>query len=463
MPRIVLYASWVLLTAAGRGVAEEGGGDALFDLRPIITAPEPVGELRSELQWIRTERIRGLWMNGNLDDPCGNTGQTQGEVLAAMGFNLVCLGMDPDRDNRSRSRRMDDDLVRNVQAARQLGLHLLIVWKYGSNHQEPYRRYRQPFQDGAEAGKSCCPLDEDYLERHVGRWAVRAAEGGADGFILDTEMYESDGAEYPGPCVCDQCFRDYLDEFARNGAPIYESVPPSRRGNWLQEQNVWGHYCEFFQKRTTDYYDRLRSRCQAINPAFLFGYAPTVLHVRGLAGGLGTPTVPCIVFSEHEYPQGPGPWTIANQRYIRAQQLPALYVCGLYVAKLPPREMAQHALLSALYTDGWWAWYGTALLTDLGEKEGDSAKEPYGRHNGVAAREYWDRLTRMHQRLDESLAGPKDRWPAFPESSPDSGINRSGTRKSRSSSPGYWRPGSEHDARGEQSDVYGSLGGGVSR
>jgi hypothetical protein len=420
MRRAVLCASAALLALAGPAPTAQERGDSLFDLRPIVATPEPVGELRPELQWIRAERIRGLWMNGNLDDPCGDTGQTQGEVLAGIGFNLVCLGMDPDRENRSRSSRMDDDLARNVQAARKLGLHLLIVWKYGSNHQEPYRRYRQPFEGGAEAEKSCCPLDEEYLERHIGRWAVRAAEGGADGFVLDMEMYESDGAEYPGPCVCDRCFRAYLDEFARSGDSIYGSVPPPQRGQWLHDRDVWGHYCEFFQQRITKYYDGLRSRCQAINPAFVFGYAPTVLHVRGLAEGLGTPDVPCIVFSEHEYPQGPGPWTLTNQRYIRTQQLPALYACGLYVAKLPPREMADHALLSALYTDGWWAWYGTALLTDLGEAEGDSAKEPYGRYKGVAAREYWECLTQMHRRLDELLAGPVDLWPAFPEKGADS-------------------------------------------
>ena len=41
----------------------------------------------------------------------------------------------------------------------------------------PYRHYRAP--DGTLARRSCCPLDVDYIERHIGRWAVATARGGA--------------------------------------------------------------------------------------------------------------------------------------------------------------------------------------------------------------------------------------------------------------------------------------------
>ena len=30
-------------------------------------------------------------------------------------------------------------------------------------------------------------MDAPYIERHLGRWTVRIAEAGADGFMLDTE------------------------------------------------------------------------------------------------------------------------------------------------------------------------------------------------------------------------------------------------------------------------------------
>ena len=76
----------------------------------------------------------------------------------------------------------------------------------------------------------------------------------------------------------------------------------------------------------------------------------------------------------------------------------------------PPRMLADNALQSSLYCDGWWAWYGTALLTDVGA--GEAPLLPYGRVEGTSARDYLDLLTAAHARLDELLASPRDTWPA---------------------------------------------------
>ena len=71
--------------------------------------------------------------------------------------------------------------------------------------------------------------------------------------------------------------------------------------------------------------------------------------------------------------------------------------------------MATNAAQGCLYTDGWWPWYGTALLTNVGA--GEAGGKPYGRVEGTSARDYLDRITAAHARVDQLLALPKDQWP----------------------------------------------------
>jgi hypothetical protein len=71
--------------------------------------------------------------------------------------------------------------------------------------------------------------------------------------------------------------------------------------------------------------------------------------------------------------------------------------------------MANNVVQSCLYTDGWWPWYGTALLTNPGA--GEASGKPYGRVEGTSARDYLDRIATAHAKLDELLVLPRDQWP----------------------------------------------------
>ena len=397
-------------------------GDVGIDPRPIVFKPEPVGKLHPKVSWLKTDRVRALWGAQDLYDSFGTmegvssqttTDKTKAQVMAESGFNVAIIGMQNDPKNRTTVPGFDDVLPANIKEAHKHGLALWIKWRYGSDHQDPYHRYRAPHGELAE--KSCCPLDSQYIERHFGRWAVKIAEAGADGFILDTEMYLSDLADYYGPCVCDYCFRTYIDEFNTKGADPYDTVQPADRGVWLREHGIFGHYTLFAARRVEDLYDSIRARCQAANPAFVFGYAPTIEHIPGITRGLGTSSVPCLLLGEAEYTTGPTSLMIHDLDYFARSKTPGMYICGLYVSQTSPEQMAERALIASLYGDGWWAWYGAALLNYVGPgAEKTAMPGGYGRWGESSAHDYLDRLTEAHAQVDELASKPRDTWPAYP-------------------------------------------------
>lgn len=395
-----------------------------LDLSPIASRPEPVGDLHPTWRWLKEKRVRGIWGPGDLFVPYPGRDVSVAEVLDGAGFNLVLLTMGVDRAKRSSSPDLETRLPKNLEIARRFDLPILVKWQYGSAHEEPYRRFRE--SGGREHDRSCCPLDEDYIERHIGRWALRAAEGGAGGFVIDTEMYESDSTAYPGPCFCDACFEHYLRAHSTDWRTRYDAVEPGDRGTWIAAAHAIAHYSQHAARRIEHLYDGIRARCQAVNPAFLFGYAPLLEHIPGLTRGMGTPRVPCLVFSEGEYTNGPGAQTWANVRQLREAGLPGLYISGHMILYHQPAPYAGHALMASLHADGWWAWFGGALTMWPGADDPMAHKSPYGRAAGTSAAQYLDLLAQMHGELDGLLEAPMETWPQpdAPASTPEMRIPR---------------------------------------
>ena len=395
-----------------------------LDLRPIEVKPEPLTQIHPKLKWMTKDKIRGTWTREDMFDTYPGLEKTKAQVLADAGFNLVSISMRVNTDDtpsgvvntskpldpkfdRSKCTDLATRLTPNVEEAKRVGLKLMIGFQYGTHHLEPYRKYRSP-KDGL-ARITCCPLEETYITgQHVGRWAVKIAEGGGDGMVIDMEMYHSDKIGYHGSCVCDECFTTYLKRYVQDWQTIYDRVPADGRAKWLKDHNASEHYSAFAAKRIEKMYDSIRQRCQKINPAFFFGIAPALHHLPGVERGLGTASVPCLVFDEHEYGHGPYLGSFLGTKHIE-ENLPALFVSGAYVAAQSPELMAKNVVQSCLYTDGWWAWYGTALLTNPGA--GEAPLKPYGRVKGTSARDYLDRITTAHAKVTELLALPKDQWP----------------------------------------------------
>ena len=381
-----------------------------LDLRPLEFVAEPVGELHPNLSWMKEQKIRGIWIGNGLYEPYAGRYETVGQVLKDAGFNLAVISAGPDPKDQSTSIGMEHAMPLNVAEARRVGLHCMAKWHYGNHHVEPYRKYREP--NGRLHKKTCCPLDGEYIERHIGRWAVAAARTGTDGFVMDTEMYGSDEAGYyGGPCTCDDCFTDYLKRYAKNRKSVYDGIAREDRGKWLYEHAALAHYGRDLALRVDAQYDSIRKRCQEINPAFFFGIAPTLGHLPGLERGLGTSSVPCLAFSEGEYPQGPITYSYKNMQTIERGKIPALYLPGLWILKHSPEALANHALTSSLYCDGWWVWYGTALLYYVGTDNPAAFNSGYGRFENTSSKDYFDLITAMHNRLEKLLAVPKDEWP----------------------------------------------------
>ena len=398
-------------------------------LRPIEVKPEPLGELHPKLRWMTEQRIRGIWITDDLFDKSVEGDRTKAQVIADAGFNLVIVEMNPNTDNtrspvvdtskpyalkhdRTKSTDLETRLAGNVAEAHRVGLSLFIGWKYGTHHLEPYRKYRSPTK--GVATYTCCPLDEAYIAgQHIGKWAVKVAQGGADGINIDVEMYYSDTTNYHDPCVCDDCFAAYLKEYAADWKAVYDHVPADRRGQWLVDRGAlanlenhwWGdsHYATFTATRIERLWDRIRGRCQAINPAFVVAKYHVFNDIPGMERGMGTSSVPCLMFNSNEYPHGA--YRSSFQRMNRiAGNFPVLYLCGMFIHVQPLETLAENALQASLYTDGWYAWYGNALLTD-------GLPDHYGRFGTTSRSKYTDRLKAVHAQIDKLLASPKSQWP----------------------------------------------------
>jgi len=67
------------------------------------------------------------------------------------------------------------------------------------------------------------------------------------------------------------------------------------------------------------------------------------------------------------------------------------------------RSLAE-AIQASLYTDGWWAWYGNALLSD-------GLTNQYGRFGTTSRSDYLDRIKAVHTEIEALLALPRDQWP----------------------------------------------------
>ena len=387
-----------------------------LEQRPIAVVPEPVSleQLAPELRWMADERIRCVWFTGDVFARVHSTERTGARVVADAGFNLAAVSMRPDRPGDTwatgtlgkaldTSHDIEKRLPANIAAARDAGLRLLVAWCYGSHHQDPYRRYRG-LHSGRLARMTCCPLDEAYIERHIARWARAAAAGGADGFLIDNEMYESDDANHHGPCVCDECFGTYVKTFSEQWRFIYERLSDEDRGVWLQANRADEHYARYAAGRLARLYDGIKRSCAQINPTFVMAKYHVFDDMPGLERGLGSSRIPAPLLSATEYRNGPNAW--GAKLYLRAvrEGFPLIYVPGAYIGSMSPAKLADSALLSALYYGGWFLWHSGPLLSE----------EHADRFEGAPARDYLERITAMHQHLDRLLARPRDQWPDPP-------------------------------------------------
>src|SRR5688572_9331632 len=70
-----------------------------LDLRQISTEPEPLSQLHAKLCWMTQQKVRAIWIGPELFEKFKAGYNTNAQLLADAGFNLVCVSMSVNSDN----------------------------------------------------------------------------------------------------------------------------------------------------------------------------------------------------------------------------------------------------------------------------------------------------------------------------------------------------------------------------
>ena len=218
-------------------------------------------------------------------------------------------------------------------------------------------------------------------------------------------MYESDDSNYNGgPCVCDDCFMNYVKKFSNQWRFVYERLSDEDRGVWLQANKADKHYAQYTASRIESLYDGIKRSCEQINPTFIMAKYHVFDDMPGLERGLGSSSIPAPLLSATEYNAGPNAWGAKLYRRAVGEGFPIIYACGAWPKPQSPEKLCDSALLSSLYYGGWFVWNSSALLDQ---------KSPE-RFPGASGQDYLDGITAMHKRLDQLLTQPRSQWPDPP-------------------------------------------------
>ena len=360
-----------------------------FDSTPIKIKPEPRKKISSGLSWIDEQGVRLAW---------GGVGGDPHEILAKFkdaGFNIFLLNF----TGRMNREKYFQGITAWGKAAHDVGIALIVGRQYGSDQHEPYRRFRA--LSGEPGKRSCCPLDYEYMQRHVTQHLEDALDFACkdgyriDGYHTDYEMYESDSAHYPSVCICDVCFKTYLDRFSKNAQYLFEQIEPHRRGTWLHVNSLSTHYHTFFELRIQQFYETLERKAHAVKPEFLFSYAPWFRMIAGLTRGFGTPEVPCLALSEWEYKKGVTEEALAKNEMLQREGYPGIYVPGLWVRQYQPEQFKKHLITGVSRGKGWWCWPASALYRNPGKHETQGTT--YGRADNTSSEEYFQAIKEGHK------------------------------------------------------------------
>jgi len=386
---------------AGRATCPMKAQVGQLKAEAITIPPEPrAKKLSAGLRWIDRQGVRLAWANPPKAEPRDFL-----RKFKNAGFNVVLVSADP----RWERKYYRGQLAAWARAAHEVDITYLTAGQYGSVHKDPYRRFRA--MSGKKASRSCCPLDRKYIERHVFQRVRDVLEIASrpghriDGYHMDLEMYESDTSHYPGPCVCDECFRRYLQRFSKSPDKLYATIPPDRRGGWLKSNDLGEHYAAFFELSVQQLYETIEQEVHRVKPEFIFSYAPMFRWLPGITRGLGTARVPCLILSEKEYNRGISERSLKMKKLLGDRGFPGVYLPGLWLKKHLPKSVAWNAVLGLSRADGWWCWEARALWRSPGKDDPQARHGPYGRPEGTAADEYWFAIKSAHKRADALRRG----------------------------------------------------------
>ncbi len=291
-------------------------------------------------------------------------------LLKQHGFNaaLVC----------------DSGLAVNIPRWKELGrladqydLRLFPIYTFAGTAEitawlGSFAPYTMP--DGTPTERTPCPLNAEYWDQSVAaRWeqlALLSTQVPLAGLLIDTEMYGGNIAVYEQPCLCDQCWQEFVFAFAaanpEHAAVIEQAqLPAAQRNRFLTQQRLWPQYTAIQEQRLQRLAAQIERRIHRINPALELGIMAYVdsWFYHSLIRGLGTSTQPVNVFSETFYIRGWSPDVLTEQTTIKQDGV-AQYLPGLWQGRFFPEDLSAQASELAKQTDGYWLFSADSLWTD---------------------------------------------------------------------------------------------------
>ncbi|MBP5638717.1 MAG: hypothetical protein J6X55_04525, partial [Victivallales bacterium] len=394
---------------------EELTAEAPFGVMPIF----PAEKLHPRLQYYVEHKIRGAWGAGpgSYRTPSEPTIKETGfdpskysfEVLddiSKQGYNMVMSLFGPWKGGPGELHVMEDWARFWAIGCRNHHLDCLSVIQF-SQCSGTYRK----FYDGAgkTAVSQVCPADWNYWEKEILSRALISAKVGLEvpamvGTVLDFEMYVRDGSNYPGPCLCNACFSEFLS-LTKDKSP---QPPAEKRLEWIKSRNLFKRYCDYSRWKMTDTCRKVERGIHKVNPDFIIAYVPFFEWFQGCTRGLGTPEMPTLLLSEMEYSVGYTPSIKKRTERLAKEGYPALYAAGIWNFKFPAETIAGHLYRMAEDSHGMWVYTVYPFAEAKLSPDGTSTKL----YKGSTWRDYYKAMRLCNNALDMKLIDP-DYKPSF--------------------------------------------------
>ncbi len=339
-------------------------------------------------RWISDERMRagyGTPLNETLLSKMRSSGMNA--LVWAVGY---FDGNDPEWVEQVRGK---------ARMCEEAGIRLFIsIFYFTRDAGRPVEARRYVTASGEEKAAPC-PLDEAYWREAILVQAQAVAELAKEvplaGFLLDTEMYNSESAHIysNNGCFCDECFRGFMAKRSER--------PPADRGErmgWLKEKGLLNGYYEYLRRRVASLSSEVREKIRLNNPDLLLGFLlyDHNWYYRGLAEGLGTPSLPALVMDESTYGVGWGPLGMQMAEYFPSLGYHVFYLPGLWLAFLSPNRIRSEAYHCGANAAGYWIFPFDSISADPSSLSGDFVL------NG-SQEDYWEAFRAAGSELDRKL------------------------------------------------------------
>ena len=387
---IIAIVCLTLFAAVGVTASEEPATTEPLQLKKPVPqiAPIKLGKLSPAFDWISKERVRLMYAYHNQWKETALL-----DSIVAAGFNSVGYHTAGEYHTESGFLELAKQWL-DIQ--NQRNLRVFVKMPFGSDQRYANNRFGL-YQPGGKARwtRTPCPLSKEYWNRVVGDRAVVAAELGLTGLVVDMEMYGADSTQYAGPCYHDGCWNTFVDEYLKDSQA--RKIPLDDRPTRIAQSNLYKDYSRWQEREVSAILREIEKRVHGVNPDFILGYMLAIEPLAGLARGVGTPDMPCLIFSELEYKGSIG-GVAGRVKSLKKLGYPALYVPGFWT-RFPPSQYPDLVKQVGPTTGGYWIW-NLGAFANWGVEEYDHAK-------GYSNEDYWKAYRESNDLLTKILASGK--------------------------------------------------------